>query len=233
MNILYFFLGSVTPYIALLVFLIGMIYRIYTWAKMPSPIITLYPKPKNSGLMPVLKDVFLFPGLLKSDKSFWGGAWIFHVALAFIFIGHFRVVMDFPWLWNLLGMNEAAVDKMSAISGGIAGIIIMAAALYLIFRRISLQRVREISGLSDYLIMFLILGIVLTGNAMRFYQHFDLNLTRAYFAGLITLSGAQMPVNGLFVLHFTLAQMLIILVPFSKILHLGGIFFSQTILKRS
>ena len=226
-------MGSFLPYLTILVFLIGMFYRLYIWAKMPSPIMTLFPRPKHGTFWGVVKETIFFPGLFKSDKGFWAGAWIFHVMLAFIFIGHSRVFTDFPWLWNKIGMSKEAVDNMSMMSGGIAGIAIMITILLLIFRRVGLKKVREISGLPDYIIMFLLLAIVVTGNAMRFFQHFDLSETRTYFAALLTLQSAQLPNNSLFLLHFALAQMLIIFIPFSKILHLGGIFFSQTILKRS
>jgi nitrate reductase gamma subunit len=233
MNELHFFVGNILPYLTLLIFLGGMIYRIYIWAKLPSPIITLFPRPEKGTALAVVKECFLFPGLFRSDKALWGGAWIFHLMLAFIFLGHFRVLTDFPYLWNKLGMGAEAVERMSAIAGGAAGVIIILAVLFLIFRRIGLKRVREISGLGDYIVMFLILAILLTGNALRFFQHFDLQETRIYFSGLVTFAGTPAPDNGLFLLHFLLAQMLLIFIPFSKMLHLGGIFFSQTILKRS
>ncbi len=233
MNGIQFLVGSALPYIAGLVFILGMVYRIYTWAKMPSPTMTLFPRPKNGVGPQLVKEVLFFPGLFKSDKSLWWGAWVFHLTLVFIFLGHFRVVSDFPWLWNMLKMSPSAVDNMSLISGGIAGIIIMLAGVYLVFRRIGLKRVREISGFGDYAVMFLILAILITGNSMRFFQHFDLNETRAYFTSLAMLSPAALPNNGLFTLHYFLAQILIIFIPFSKILHFGGIFFTQTILKRS
>jgi nitrate reductase gamma subunit len=182
------FVGSILPYFTFAVFLGGMFYRVYVWAKMPSPIITLFPRPEKSNTLAVIKEALLFPGLFRSDKAFWGGAWIFHITLAFIFIGHFRVVADFPWLWGKLGMDSAEVDVMSNTVGGIAGIIILLAVIYLILRRIGLKRVREISNLADYTVLFLILGILVTGNMMRFFQHLDLNETREYFRGLLTFS---------------------------------------------
>lgn len=232
MNGIQFLIGSILPYITVIVFTAGMIYRIKVWSKMPKPKMTLYPRPDTGIISQVLRDVFLFPTLFKSNKTLWAGAWIFHISLFFIFIGHFRVVTDFPWLWNLMGMSPEAVDKMSMTSGGIAGIIIMLSVIFLIFRRIGVQRVREISGFGDYLVMFIILAILMTGNYMRFFQHFDLNDTRTYFFGLATFSSFAMPTSNMFVMHFFLGQLLIIFVPFSKILHLGGIFFSQTVLKR-
>jgi nitrate reductase gamma subunit len=225
--------GQILPYITILTFFSGMLYRVYIWVKIPSPIITLFPRPQNSTTFAVIKECLLFPGLYRADKTFWGGAWIFHITLAFIVLGHFRVFTDFPWLWTLLGMDNVMVDKMSATTGGIAGIIIFIAVIFLIMRRIGLKRVWEISNLADFAILFLVLGIITTGNMMRFFQHFDLKETRAYFHGLAVFSLAPLPVNGLFITHFLFAQLLFIFAPFSKLLHLGGIFFSQTILKRS
>ena len=77
------------------------------------------------------------------------------------------------------------------------------------------------------------LAIVLTGNAMRLVGHFDLALTRQYFASLVLLRSPQVPMNGWFLAHFLLAQVLFVYIPFSKILHFGGVFFTQAALKRS
>jgi nitrate reductase gamma subunit len=70
---------------------------------------------------------------------------------------------------------------------------------------------------------------------MRFSTHFDLAITREYFANLVTFSvtSAGLPQSSMFVLHFFLAQLLFIFIPFSKILHLGGIFFTQTVIQRA
>ena len=41
MDALQFILGGVFPYIAIAVFLVAMVYRIYAWRKLPSPPMTL------------------------------------------------------------------------------------------------------------------------------------------------------------------------------------------------
>ena len=67
---------------------------------------------------------------------------------------------------------------------------------------------------------------------MRIISHFDLAQTREFFLGLLTFSGANVPDNDWFIAHFFFAQLLIIYMPFSKILHFGGIFFSEPLLYR-
>jgi [DsrC]-trisulfide reductase subunit M len=230
----YVILG-ILPYLTIAVFVIGMIYRLRIWTKTPQPgAVTLFPAPKvgKATFFSVIKESFLFPSLFKGDKLLWLFAWFFHLTLAFIFIGHVRVITDFPWLWNALGINA---DKMSAISGGIAGIAITGFIILLFIRRIIVLRVREISNLSDFFALILIISILMTGNIMRFGEHFDLAITRAYFSNLVTFSvtAASMPSNGMFMLHFLLAQILIMFIPFSKILHFGGIFFTQTVIQKS
>jgi len=73
---------------------------------------------------------------------------------------------------------------------------------------------------------------VLTGNAMRFLGHLDLAETRQYFVSLVLLQ-PRVPADGWFLAHFFLVQMLLIYMPFSKILHFGGVFFTQAAIKRS
>ena len=227
------FVFKIVPFITLLIFIVGMVYRFRVWVKTPQPgKLTLFPAPKGSTGGEVLKRCLFFPGLFKGDKTLWFFSWIFHVTLALIFVGHVRVFTDFPALWAALNINA---DTMSAVSGGAAGIVVMATALLLIFRRMGLRRVREITGFADYFALILILAIVMTGNLMRFGEHFDLAITRSYFTDLFTFSFATMkvPVNDVFRLHFLLAQLLIIYIPFSKILHFSGIFFTQTLIHRA
>lgn len=230
----YIVLGML-PYITMAVFIVGMIYRLYVWSKTPQPgAMTLFPAPKDgSGLFfGVLKESLFFPSLLKGDKLLWVFAWVFHITLALIFVGHIRVFTDFPALWEALGINA---DQMSAISGGVAGIIIAFFAVLLLLRRVVILRVREISNFSDFLALLLIIAILTTGNLMRFGEHFDLEITRTYFSQMLTfsLTASAIPQSGMFMLHFLLAQILIMFLPFSKILHFGGIFFTQTVIQKS
>ena len=153
---------------------------------------------------------------------------IFHWTLLLIIIGHVRVITGIPLVQ--LGIDEAFGPFSSAI-GGLAGMVILGATFYLIHRRITVGRVREVSSTGDYFALVLILMVILTGDAMRFFEHIDLNVTREYFWGLFTFNPVPIQ-NGAFMLHFLCGQILLIYIPFSKILHLGGIFFSKPLLKR-
>ncbi len=225
--------GIYLPYITFVVFIFGMLYRIMAWSKLGQPSMTLFPQPAGGSKWGVLSETFFFPKLLKSDKLLWLLAWVFHVMLALIALGHLRVIIDFGFIWSAMGMTPADVDQMSATLGGAAGIIICVTTVGIILRRIMLQRVREISSGGDWFALFLILAILFTGNYMRFGAHFDLHQTREWFLGLITFSSITVPDNGMFLWHALFGQLLLIYIPFSKILHFGGIFFSHTALHRS
>jgi nitrate reductase gamma subunit len=228
-----FFVGAILPYITFVVFIVGIIYHFYIWKKLPKPKMTLTPAPKPGipRYIELLKETFFFKSLFKGDKNLWIFSWIFHTMLALIFIGHLRVIMWLPdRLLESMGMNSESINIMSQLSGGIAGIVILVMILVLLGRRLILERVREISLRGDYLALVLLLIVLITGDVMRFISHFDLSITREYFLSLVTLSAVTVPVNSWFVAHFLFAQVLIMYMPFSKLLHFGGIFFTEALI---
>jgi nitrate reductase gamma subunit len=220
----------VLPPLTFVIFVAAVLSRLWAWKKLPQPAMTVFPAAKGSTGSAVIKETLLFPSLFRGNKLLWLISWLFHAMLALIFIGHIRVFADFPALWAALKIDP---DTMSAVVGGAAGLMIMLMVVLLIGRRLTVPRVREISGVGDHFALFLILAIVLTGNAMRLFGHFDLAQTREYFTALITMSSPVVPQNGWFLLHFLLGQVLFLYFPFSKIMHFGGIFFTQAALKRS
>ncbi|MEW6074095.1 MAG: respiratory nitrate reductase subunit gamma [Planctomycetota bacterium] len=230
--------GGLLPYVAFLVFLGGMVHRIRTWRRLPSPAITLFPAPLTpaDNRLNALQEAVLFRSLFRGDALLWAIAWVFHVMLALIAIGHLRVVADVDGLFRGLGMSEADIQSMSSSLGGAAGIIVLVALVLLGLRHVMVSRVREITGPADYIALALIAAIVLTGNRMRFgSEHFDLGLTREYVRSLLTLgdvTSSEALHNGPFVLHMLLALLLIMFIPFSKLLHFGGIFFTHTIVRK-
>lgn len=228
-------IGVILPCIAVVVFVGGMIYRIYVWKKLPVPTMTLFPSPQGSKgqIMELAREILLFKALFKGDKSLWAMSWIFHLMLALIFLGHFRVISGLPdHIFLALGMSSQDIGNMSHVAGGAAGVVILLSLLFLLGRRIFTQRVREISTSGDYVALILVLAILLTGDAMRFFAHIDLGDTREYFKGLVTFSSIKLPDNGWFIAHYILGLLLFMYIPFSKILHFGGIFFSKAVLMK-
>ena len=132
-----------------------------------------------------------------------------------------------------LGMSQDGITQMSAIAGGGAGIVLLITGVLLLVRRLSVPRVREISGIPDFFALLLLIAIIITGNAMRFGQHISLTETREWALSLLAFSPDVPTGNSWFLVHALLAFVLFMYIPFSKILHFGGIFFTQALVKRS
>ena len=231
MDALAFIIGGVLPYVAVFVFLAAMIYRFSGWFRAPQPgKMTLFPAP-DSGSKGILAEVLFFPSLFKGDRVLWSFSWVFHATLVLVFLGHVRVFTALvDRMLAAVGMSPEGIGNMSATVGGIAGIVLLGTGILLLVRRLTLRRVREISGMPDFFALLLLIAIVVTGDLMRFGAHFDLAQTRDWAWSLVTFSPA-IPTNGVFLLHALLAILLIIYLPFSKILHFGGIFFTQSLVK--
>lgn len=232
MNTLAFFLGGILPYFVVPAFIAGMGYRFWVWSKTPQPAkLTLFPAANT--FRGVLAESFFFPSLFRGDRVLWSFAWLFHSTLALVFLGHIRVFSSvIDRTLKSAGMSPESIDLMSSFAGGLAGIILLATGLLLLFRRLAVARVREISGLPDILAPLLLVVLIVTGDLLRFAAPFDLEQTRRWAASLLAFS-PLVPRNDMFLLHVTLAQILVLFIPFSKILHFGGIFFTQALIKRS
>jgi nitrate reductase gamma subunit len=164
-----------------------------------------------------------------SSKYLWLGAIIFHWSLLIIFLRHFRFFMEpLPsftiGLQNVDGFLQVGLPVLF-----ITDILITAALLYLIFRRILDLKLRFISLASDYFPLFLLLSIAVTGILMRYFDKVDLIIVKELAISLFTFQ----PVvpNGIgvmFFIHLFLVCTLISYMPFSKLLHMPGIFLSPT-----
>jgi nitrate reductase gamma subunit len=98
----------------------------------------------------------------------------------------------------------------------------------LLFRRVFVDRIRYISSPSDYLWLLILIFIGISGVMMTFVLHTDVVAVKQFFTGFWTFSGGDLPVDPVLLIHLTLVALLMILLPFSKLLHIPGVFFSPT-----
>lgn len=170
------------------------------------------------------------PRLLYSEnKWLWLGALAFHWSLLIILLRHLRFFVE-PVPRFILGMD--AVDgffQLGAPQLLVTDVVIVAALLFLLLRRFTDPRVRYISLFSDYLALFLLLGIAISGILMRYFFKVDLEGVKQLAMGLVTFSPTiPASVGPLFFVHLTLVSFLLAYFPFSKLVHMGGIFLSPT-----
>jgi len=194
---------------------------------------TLYPT-KGSGWGPLLREALFFPSLFRGDKALWSFAWFFHVALALALVGHLRVVTGaLDRLFAAVGIGAGGVATLATAAGGLAGLVLLASALLLLGRRVFVKRVREISSVPDFFALFLLVAVIATGDLMRFGAgHVDLGATRAWAASLLTLSPAVALPEAV-LLHLFCAELLVLYVAFSKLMHFGGFFLTFSLVKRT
>jgi len=96
-------------------------------------------------------------------------------------------------------------------------------------RRFLVPRIRYISAPSDHLMLALLVGIAGSGLLMKYLAHTDIVALKSFFLGLMFLDWQPLPQNPVLLVHLGLVAALMIIFPFSKLLHGPGLFFSPTL----
>ncbi len=208
-------------YAATLVFVVGIARKIVVYARTPAPLkIPTTPAPTTAGgvVMRMTREVVFFESLFKANKWTWLFGWIFHFGLLLVLIGHLRYFLEPVWWW---------LNPVQAI-GLYAGLAMLVGLFGLWARRILVDRVRYISAPSDHLMLLLLIGIAVSGVAMRTVSPTDIVMLKAFVLGLIYFDWQPLPADGFLLVHLGLVAVLMIVFPISKLLHAPGLFFSPT-----
>jgi len=164
-----------------------------------------------------------------TDIMLWLGALVMHWSLAIILLRHLRLVTD-PVPSFILGLES--VDgflQLGIPTWYLTSVFFVAALGYLLARRLVNAQVRYISLFADYFPLLLLLAIGLSGILMRHFVHPDLEAIKEWAVGMATLHPHVPPaLSWLFYGHLFLISVLFGYFPFSKLMHLGGIFLSPT-----
>jgi nitrate reductase gamma subunit len=254
--------GVIIPYVAISIFILGIIYRVVKWARSPVP----FRWPTTAGQQKSLSwikannlespyntwgvlgrmtlEILLFRSLFRntkvelrdgsrilygSEKFLWLGAMIFHWCFLIILLRHFRFftepVIEFVhWLQSVDGMFAISVPTFY-----ISSILILGALIYLFGRRLLNPQVRYISLFTDYFALFLLITIVVSGIWMRNLDKVDIIKVKELAMGLVAFSPTvQEGIGVIFYIHLFFVSVLLIYFPFSKLMHMGGVFFSPT-----
>jgi nitrate reductase gamma subunit len=76
--------------------------------------------------------------------------------------------------------------------------------------------------------LLLLIAIGVTGMLMTFAFKVDIVSLKAFFLGLMYFDWRPLPEDILVIVHLTLVAVLMLIFPFSKLLHAPGVFFSPT-----
>jgi nitrate reductase gamma subunit len=164
-------------------------------------------------------------------KWLWLAGLAFHWSFLFIVVRHMRFF--FEKVHVPIKMIEG-LDSFLQIGAPLLYItdaVILAAVTYLFIRRVVIPQVRYISLPADYFPLFLILGIALSGVLMRYFFKVNVTGIKELAMGLISFSYDPKVLEGagvIFYIHLFLVSTLLAYFPFSKLMHMGGIFLSPT-----
>lgn len=182
---------------------------------------------------------------LKEGKLFyqleiflWVGALAFHYAFLTVLLRHMRFFLEpVPWCLQLL----ESVDSFFRVeiiypefqfglpAVYLSGLVLLAAVVYLAVRRIVIPSVRYISLASDFFPLILIFGIAFSGIMMRYVTKIDINAAKQLTIGLVTFHPTVPEgIGAIFYIHLFFVCTLLAYFPYSKLMHLGGVFLSPT-----
>lgn len=208
-------------YFSAAVFFFGTLWRVWTYARTPAPFkIPTMPAPVTRAgvIWRLVKETVVFESLFKADKLLWVFGWVFHVALLLIVLQHLRLFTQGYSVWIIWLVVHGAYLS-SALVLSIAGLWL---------RRVLIDRVRYVSAVSDHLMLALLAAIALTGMAMKYLDPVDVYAVNQFATGLVTFNWRPLPVHGVLMLHLALVSLLLIIFPYSKLLHGPALYFSPT-----
>ncbi len=252
--------GAVVPYFAVVLLLVGIVWRVIRWLKTPVPfripttcgqqktlpwIESSYLDNPHTGLGVVgrmLLEVLFFRSLFRNTrmsveeggklvhgptKWLWLAGLAFHYSFLVILFRHMRFFVE-PVPWPVLFAQD--VDGFFQIGVPvffITTVVLIGALGYLLVRRLFISQVRYISLVNDYFPLLLILGIGGTGFLLRHLVKTDVVGVKELAMGLTSLSPVvPQDVHWLFYVHLFFVCVLFMYFPFSKLMHMAGVFLS-------
>ncbi len=165
-------------------------------------------------------------------KWLWLAGLAFHWSFLIIFVRHFRFFMQ-----GVPSVIKTIEGLDSFLQVGVpllymTDVIILGAVTYLFIRRVFIPQVNYISLAADYFPLFLIFGIAASGVLMRYFFKVHIVGVKELVMGLITFNPVEMQkmqeIGVIFYIHLFLISMLLVYFPFSKLMHMGGVFLSPT-----
>ncbi len=256
--------GVALPYLALLIFLGGFIYKVVGWAKSPVPFSIQTtcgqgksldfirhnrleaPQTNSDVIARMALEILTFRSLFRNTKSeihdgphvtyesskwLWLFALIFHYSFLVIIVRHLRMFLNpVPNFVSWLEWGDG-IFQVGAPTWYMTDVLILLGVGYLFGRRIWNRNVRYISLANDFFPLVLIFAIAITGVLMRYFLRTDIDIVniKTLAVGLMTLQPTiSADIGAIFYIHLFLVCVLMIYLPFSKLMHLGGVFLSPT-----
>lgn len=186
------------------IFLIGVIWRlieIYTLGRKPDLSAPHAPTPGASGLRTVFRRSLPPPGMMKRSPISYIGGYAFHIGLAiivFLYAPHILLIK------NLTGLSWPALPTPVV---HLATVVTLAAMLLVLVDRINKPVKRFLSTFEDYFAWAVTFLPVLTG--------------------YLAVEHMLLPYTTMLALHILSVEILLIVIPFTKLFHVFTLFASR------
>lgn len=164
-----------------------------------------------------------------SNKWLWAAALAFHYSFLVILLRHLRFFTE-PVPAFVVAIQRLDGFLLTSVPEVYATTALFVLALgFLFVRRIASAPLRYISLPADYFALFLLLGVGLSGAWLRHISKIDVPAVKGMVMGLLHLSPQpSTAVSPVFYAHLFLVSTLLAYLPFSKIMHMAGVFLSPT-----
>ena len=263
--------GIIIPYLAIIAFIVGIVYRVMYWARstVPFRIPTTCGQQKSlpwikpsridnpttaiGVVVRMILEIVCFRSLFRNTRIgmkqgikiayeweiwLWVAALAFHYSFLVVIARHLRFFLEpvpacIQFLEYLDGFFRfeffTGFFQVGLPGIFLSGLLLLAAVIFLLLRRVLGPRVRYISLASDFFPLFLIIAIALSGILMRYFMKVDITAVKELAMGLVTFHPA-IPggIGVVFYVHLFFVSILLAYFPLSKLMHMGGIFLSPT-----
>jgi nitrate reductase gamma subunit len=200
----------------------------------------------------MILEVCCFRSLFRNTRNFiqegkiayqleiwlWVAALAFHYAFLTVIVRHLRLFTEpVPALIKLVETVdsffrfEILTDTLRIGVPGVymSGLVLLAAIVFLFVRRVVIPQVRYISLPADFFPLFLIFGIAFTGILMRYFSKVNIRAAKELALGLVSFHPTiPQGIGSVFYVHLFFVCILLAYIPFSKLMHMGGVFLSPT-----
>lgn len=163
------------------------------------------------------------------EKWLWLAGLLFHYSFLVVFLRHLRFFTEpVPFFVTFLDKADSFLQVGLPLVY-LSDAALVATVTYLFIRRVIIPQMRYISLPADYFPLFLILALAITGILMRYILRVDVTSVKELTMGLATFHPViPQGIGVLFYIHLFLISVLFAYFPFSKLMHLGGVFLSPT-----
>ena len=191
------------PYVAIIIFIVGTIYR--------------YRETK-------FKYSSISSQFLETRRLYWGSV-PFHFGIIFLFFGHLTafLVPQYVLLWNQLPLRLAILE----ITAFVFGIMTFLGLINLFYRRLTNPRIQKVTNYADIILEILLLTEIFLGlwvaYGYRWGSSWFAVVLTPYLQSIFELNPqidavAMLPLVIQF--HIILAFIILLIIPFTRLVHL-------------